>query len=93
MKLIFVTLAVLAAAPAMAQDAAVTAKALLLPMLQETAPGAPGEVLTDCVIAIATPEELATFAAAPGPSMEIGSLITTILTRPDAITCISATVQ
>ena len=93
MKLILATLAALAAAPAIAQDAAVTAKALLLPMLQETAPGAPGEVLTDCIIASATPEELTTFAAAPGPSMEIGSLITAILIRPDATTCMTAAMQ
>ncbi len=93
MKLILATFAVLAAAPAMAQDAAATAKILLLPMLQETAPGLPGEVLTDCVIATATPEELATFATAPGPSMEIGTVITAVLARPEALTCMSAAVQ
>lgn len=80
---------------AMAQDdaAAVAAKALLLPMLQETAPGKAGEVLTDCVIMAATPEELAAFAAATGPSMEIGTSVTEILARPDATSCMTAATE
>jgi hypothetical protein len=80
---------------AMAQDdaAATAARALLLPMLQETAPGKAGEVLTDCVIASATPEEVAAFAAATGPSMEIGASITEILTRPSATTCMTAATE
>lgn len=76
-----------------AQDAATAAKALLLPMLQETAPGKAGEVLTDCVIAVATPEELAALAAAGAPSMEVGAAITAILGRPEATACISAAAQ
>ncbi len=78
-----------------AQDdaAATAARALLLPMLQETAPGAAGEVLTDCVIAAATPEEIAAFAAAAGPSMEIGASITEILVRPAATSCMTAATE
>jgi hypothetical protein len=69
------------------------AKALVLPMLAETAPGPASVVLTDCVIASATPDEVAAFAAAGAPSMEIGQMITAILARPDSISCISAATE
>jgi len=97
MRMMFLTGALLAvtAGTAMAQDDAATtaARALILPMLAETAPGPASVVLTDCVIASATPEEIATFAAASAPSMAVGQKITEILARPDSISCISAATQ
>jgi len=75
----------------LAQDEAqlAAAQALVLPMLQEMAPGKAGEVLTGCVLTAATPEEIASFAAAGGPSAEIGAAITAILTRPAATDCMT----
>lgn len=75
---------------ARAQDEAqlAAAKALVLPMLQEMAPGKAGEALTNCVMAAATPEEVAAFAAAGGPSTQIGAAITEILARPAATACL-----
>jgi hypothetical protein len=78
------------AAPA--QGPADTARALILPMLQEIQPGRPGEILTDCVIGAATEAEIATFAAAPGPSLEIGAIINAILQRPATLQCLQAAV-
>jgi hypothetical protein len=88
-------LAMITAGAAMAQDEATlaAAQALVLPMMQEMTPGAAGEILTGCVIAAATPEEVAAFAAAGAPSMEVGAMITQILARPDATACISAAAQ
>ena len=87
----FVLLAAMAAIPAaaLAQDDAPTATALALitPMLDEIAPGAPGAALTTCVIANATPDEIATLAAAAGPDDSIGALVTTILARQPTIDC------
>jgi hypothetical protein len=98
MKTSMLLAAVLAVAPlgaAMAQDEAqlAAAQALVLPMLQEMAPGKAGEILTGCVLAAATPEEIVALAAAAGPSMEIGAKITEILARPAATSCISAAAQ
>jgi hypothetical protein len=94
----WMTAALLALAPvtgALAQDEAQlsAAQALVLPMMQEMTPGKAGEVLTACVIAAATPEEIAAFAAAGAPSQQIGAMITAILTRPDATACISAAAE
>jgi hypothetical protein len=91
----WMTAAVFMIAPlgaAMAQDEAqlAAAQALVLPMMQEMAPGKAGEVLTGCVLAAATPEEVAAFAAAGAPSAEVGAAITAILTRPAATECMSA---
>lgn len=85
----------LGASAALAQDEAqvTAATALVLPMLQEMAPGRAGEVLTGCVIAAATPEEVAMLAVAVGPSAEIGAKITEVLARPAATACISAAAQ
>ena len=87
--------AVLALGPAgaaLAQDQAqlAAAQALVLPMLQEMAPGKAGEVLTGCVMAAASPEEIAALAAAGAPSQQIGAMITAILARPEATSCMSA---
>jgi hypothetical protein len=87
--------AAFALAPAgasMAQDEAqlAAAQALVLPMLQEMAPGKAGEVLTGCALAAASPDEIAAIASAGAPSREIGALITAILARPAATACISA---
>jgi hypothetical protein len=86
-------LALLALTPvaALAQDAAQTAAtALITPMLDEIAPGAPGVALTTCVIGNATPEEIATMAAATGPDDAIGALVTEILARQPTIDCATA---
>jgi hypothetical protein len=85
----FVALAAAGAASAQDEAQLAAAQALVLPMMQEMTPGKPGEILTGCVIASATPEEIAAFAAAGGPSAEIGAMITQILARPDATACIS----
>ena len=69
------------------------ALALVTPMLQELAPGAGGQVLAACVVGTATPAELATMVAAPGPSAEIGTVINAILSRPESIACIQAAAQ
>jgi len=94
----WMTAAMLALAPAtavLAQDEAqlAAAQALVLPMMQEMTPGKAGEVLTGCVLAAATPEEIAAFAAAGSPSQQIGAMISAILTRPDATACISAAAE
>ena len=80
------------AGAALAQDQAqlAAAQALVLPMLQEMAPGKAGEVLTGCVLTAASPDEIATLAAAGAPSQQIGAMITAILARPDATACMSA---
>ncbi len=82
----------LGATAALAQDEAqiAAAQALVLPMLQEMAPGRAGEVLTGCVIAAAMPEEIAMLAAAGAPSTEIGAMLSEVLARPAATDCISA---
>ena len=95
MKTSMMLAAMLAVAPlgaAMAQDEAqlAAAQALVLPMMQEMTPGKAGEILTGCVLAAATPEEVTSFAAAGGPSAAIGAVITEILARPAATACISA---
>lgn len=92
MRRILLALALVPAA-AMAQSEADTARALVLPMIQEIQPGPAGEVLTGCIIAAATPEEIAAFAAAAGPSAEIGGLINGILQRPAVMQCLQAAAQ
>lgn len=86
----FTALSVLALLPcaAMAQDEAQTAATTLItPMIDEIAPGEPGVALIGCVIANATPEEIATLAAATGPSDEVGAMISAILARQPTIDC------
>lgn len=92
----FTILAILALIPgaSFAQDPATdAATALITPMLDEIAPGAPGVALTTCVIANATPEELATLAAASGPSDDIGAMVSAILARQPTIDCATAALQ
>lgn len=92
----FTILAILALIPgaSFAQDAATdAATALITPMLDEIAPGAPGVALTTCVIANATPEELTTLAAASGPSDDIGAMVSAILARQPTIDCATAALQ
>ncbi|ADO41315.1 hypothetical protein [Ketogulonicigenium vulgare] len=88
-KFVFAAVLALIAAPAMAQDTS-AARALILPMLQEISPGAAGEILADCVLQAATADELATLSAATGPSREVGTLITSIVSRPAALNCVNA---
>lgn len=78
----------LSAAPALAQSE--RAYALILPMIQEVAPGRAGEVLASCALATAEPAEAAALEAAPGPSEEVGAVITAILGREAAIACFQA---
>lgn len=87
MKKLFFALAVLPAA-AFAQTAEDAAAALVLPMIQEIQPGQAGIVLTDCIIAGASADEVAAFAAAPAPSAEIGAIINDILARPATMQCL-----
>lgn len=90
-RLAFITLLAVTPFAAAAQDAATTAAtALIAPMLDEIAPGAPGVALTGCVIASATPDELALLAAAAAPSDAIGTLVTDILARQPTIDCATA---
>ena len=96
----FFATAILALIPCagFAQDAAtdaatVAATALITPMLDEIAPGAPGVALTTCVIANATPEELATLSVAAGPSDDIGAMVSAILARQPTIDCATAALQ
>lgn len=94
MKTIVLTLALgLAAMPALAQQPPEDqrAYALVLPMLQEMVPGYQGQVLATCTVAYARPEEKAAMASAPGPSNEIGAIITQVLARPETIGCVQAT--
>lgn len=80
--------------PAVAQtDEQVRAGALIGPMMQEVAPGRGGEIFTGCILAVATPDELATMAVAPAPSTVIGALLTAILARPETMACAQAAIQ
>lgn len=91
MRLALFTLLALTPFAANAQDEAQTAATTLItPMLDEIAPGAPGVALTGCVIGNATPEEIATLAAAAGPSDDIGVLVSEILARQTTIDCATA---
>lgn len=81
-------IALLIPSAALAQTDAERAGALILPMIQEIQPGRAGEILTGCIIGTATAEEIAAFAAAAGPSTEIGAIINGILTRPATIQCL-----
>lgn len=87
MKALLAALLLLPAAAA-AQTDTDRARALVLPMIQEIQPGRAGEILTDCIIRAATAEEIAGFAAAPGPSAEVGAVINGILTRPATLQCL-----
>jgi hypothetical protein len=89
MRLAVLALALAAATPlaALTPDEE-KATALITPMMAEIAPGPAAAVLTACIVAAATEAELAIFVAAPGPSMEIGAQINTILNRADTLACI-----
>ena len=94
MKTTVLAVLALLAAPAIAQtDEQVRVGALIGPMMQEVAPGRGGEVFTRCILAVATPEELAVMAAASAPSTEIGALLTAILARPETLSCAQAAAQ
>jgi hypothetical protein len=81
----------LAASPAAALTEEETrGYAAILPMLQEVSPQ-DGDVLAACVVSTAEPAEKATLAAAPGPSEELGALVSAILARPATIGCVQAT--
>jgi hypothetical protein len=86
--------ALLLAAPglALAQSAPESGRAyaLILPMIQELAPGRPGEVLAACALATAEPAEAAALEAAPAPSEEVGAVLSAILAREAAISCFQA---
>lgn len=87
MKKLALALALLPAA-AFAQSAEDQAAALVLPMIQEIQPGQAGVILTGCIIAAASADEVGALAAAPGPSVEVGSLINAILARPATMQCL-----
>lgn len=77
-------------AAALAQSAEEQATAIVLPMIQEIQPGEAGVILTGCIITAASEAEIASIAAAPGPSAEIGAVINDILTRPATMQCLQA---
>ncbi len=83
----------LGAGPALAQQSEEQARAtaVILPIVQEVVPGYTGQVVAACIIANAAPEEKATIAAAPGPSNEIGALMTSIMGRQPTIDCVEST--
>ncbi|MBW7921326.1 MAG: hypothetical protein H3C51_04415 [Rubellimicrobium sp.] len=89
MRRLVLALALIPAA-AFAQSATERATATVLPMIQEIQPGDAGVILTGCIIGAASSDEIATLAAAPGPSAEIGGLINGILTRPAVMQCLQA---
>jgi hypothetical protein len=93
-KKIILTLALgLLAAPVPAQtteeDAA--ARAAVLPMIQEMIPGYHGEVVTACIVASAQPEEKAAMVASSGPSQEVAQVVNAVLSRPETVGCVQAT--
>ncbi len=77
-------------AAALAQSAEERATAVVLPMIQEIQPGDTGAVLTGCIITAASEAEIATIAAAAGPSTEIAAIINDILPRPATMQCLQA---
>ncbi len=83
--------AALLAAPAFAQmsEEQTRAYGVILPMLEELTPDAP--VLAACVVTLAAPGELGAMASAPGPSAEVGAVVSAVLARPEAVGCIQAT--
>jgi hypothetical protein len=83
----------LAAAPALAQQTEEEARATaaILPIVQEVVPGYAGQVVAACILANAAPEETARMAAAPGPSPDLGALITEIMARQPTIDCVEST--
>lgn len=83
----------LLATPALAQDEAAKAQAVLLPMTQELVPGRGGEILAACIYQAATPEERATIAAAPGPSEAIAQIVNGMAARPELAACIQSNTQ
>lgn len=87
MKRLTLALALLPAM-AFAQSAEEQAHALVLPMIQEIQPGEAGMVLTGCIIAAASADEVSALAAAAEPSSEVGALINDILVRPATMQCL-----
>lgn len=83
----------LLAAPVLAQTSGedAHANAIVLPMIQEMIPGYHGQVVTACIVASARPEEKATLAAAPGPSQEVAQVVNAVLSRPETVSCVQAT--
>ena len=89
MKRLALALALLPAA-AFAQSAEERATALVLPMIQEIQPGEAGVILTGCIIGAASADEIASLAAAAGPSAAVGAMINDILVRPATMQCLQA---
>lgn len=67
------------------------ANAVVLPMIQEMIPGYHGEVVSACIVASAQPEEKAALVAAPGPSQEVAQVVNAVLSRPETVGCVQAT--
>lgn len=62
------------------------AKAIVTPIVAETIPGPAGIVVTDCIIDNASDEELVQIAL-NGNTPEMVGLVSTILQRPETVTC------
>ena len=94
MRTFLFPLLMLAAAPALAQTQTpeqAQAAAILMPMMAEVSPK-DGGILAGCVVAVATPEEIAQIDAAGVPTPALGPLVSAILARPEALACIQANV-
>lgn len=65
------------------------ARAIILPVVEEKAPGAAAVVLTDCIVQNASPAELVTIAGANAGAVppETVLLISEILARPETTAC------
>ena len=94
MRMTLTVLAALLAGSATAQTEDHTKAAeIIAPMLQELAPGKGGEVLTACVVANSTPEELATILAAGAPGPEAAAVVNAVVARPETLACLQAAAQ
>lgn len=82
-------LILLAACAAPAPEGAGRAGMVVAPVVAETVPGAPGAVLARCIMAHATPQDLAVIAADAGGEArpETVALISEILARPETVAC------
>ncbi|PVA07194.1 hypothetical protein [Thalassorhabdomicrobium marinisediminis] len=65
------------------------AKAVIAPIVAETVPGAPGVILTNCIVDNATPQELIVIASG-GATPQNVTLVGDILARPATVTCATA---
>jgi hypothetical protein len=94
MKSVLVLMAALASLAAcntaVTEDVArAAAKSVVSPIVAETVPGPTGVALSDCIIENASTDELLTLAGAAttGVNPQIYTLVSTILGRPETITC------